>query len=91
MIQKLFFSLLGLLASLVGVWGVVRQGWTWQLAFPAAMTVAMFVAALSTGNRTTYEALLNDEDTAEDPAPPGAYEWGDAAKARPATAGPTSF
>jgi len=62
MIQKLFFTLFGLLASLVGVWGVVRLGWTWELAFPAMCSLLLFILAVAAGNRSAYARILHDED-----------------------------
>jgi hypothetical protein len=51
MLKKLFFSLLGLLSSVIALWGVVRHGWTWQMVVPAATCVLFFATALATGNR----------------------------------------
>lgn len=55
MLMKLLFSLLGLLASLVGVLGVVRLGWKWELIGVAAVTLASLALSIALGNR---EALV---------------------------------
>jgi len=96
MIKKLFFSLLALLASLLGGWGVVRLGWTWELGFPAAGALFFLGVALAAGNKY-------NEPAAELPGPgpsvdEGAgkaitqrYEWGDLAARQSSASGPSSF
>lgn len=79
MLKKLFFSLLGLLSSLVAFWGVVRLGWTWQMVVPAVTCVLLFVTALVTGNGVSQLARrLTDRDgyPAVDRAATQRYEWG---------------
>jgi len=65
--QKLFFSLLSLLSSLVGLYGAVRLGWHWEMAVPGAFTLLFLGLALVTGNRTEVELLDEcDDDELED-------------------------
>ncbi len=60
--QKLFFSLLSLLSSLVGLYGVMRLGWHWEMAVPGALTLLFLGLALVSGNRTTVELLDECDD-----------------------------
>ncbi len=79
MLKKLFFSLLGLLSSVVALWGVVRLGWTWQMVVPAATCVLFFVTALATGNRVSgrLRRLSDQADyPSRDRAATQRYEWG---------------
>ncbi len=82
MLQKLFFSLLGILASLVGFWGVVRMGWTWELVGSGAATMVFFGLALATGNRAVSRPKRRERrgGTPADPTRSGItqrYEWGE--------------
>lgn len=80
MLKKLFFSLLGLLSSFVALWGVVRLGWTWQMAVPAATCVLFFVTALATGNRApALRRRLMDRDdySTRDNTVTQRYKWGE--------------
>jgi len=67
--QKIFFSLLSLLSSLVGLYGALRLGWHWEMAVPGALTLLFLGLALVSGNRTYVELLEEyDEDDTPEPA-----------------------
>lgn len=100
MLRKVFWSLAALLSSLVGVWGVVRQGWTWELAIPGIATVAFLATALATGRRTTWreaaeEPVTEAEEPFQEPRRTAAdsqrFEWGDAMAGAGGGSGPTEF
>ncbi len=79
MLKKLFFSLLGLLSSVVAFWGVVRLGWTWQMVVPATTCMVFFATALATGNRASrLSRRLTDREgyPTPDRAATQRYEWG---------------
>ncbi len=78
MLKKLFFSLLGLLSSVVALWGVVRLGWTWQMVVPAATCVVFFITALATGNRLSgpRRGIYGHDDASRDRGATQRYQWG---------------
>ncbi len=62
MLLKLFWSLLALLASLVGFWGAVNLGWTYELLAAAALVATSLVLALVTGQRRTQVVIESIEE-----------------------------
>lgn len=96
MIIKIFFSLLGLLASLLGVWGVVRLGWTWELAFPAVGSLFFLGVALAAGNKYTGHsaAMPGAGPSVDEGSRQGVtqrYEWGELTGQGSSASGPSSF
>jgi hypothetical protein len=80
MIKKLLFSLLGLLASVVALWGVVRLGWTVEMFGPGLLSMVFFGIALAVGNQPAPVPLRQLRLTADGgESMRGAtqrYEWG---------------
>lgn len=50
MLKKLGMSLLGLLSSVIALWGVVRMGWTVEMFVPGALSMIFFGVAFAVGN-----------------------------------------
>ncbi len=104
MLRKVFWSLAALLSSLIGVWGVVRQGWTWELAIAGTGTVAFLAIALATGRRAAWreaaeEPAVEIDERVEEPyqhhrraaADSQRFEWGEAMAGAGGGSGPTEF
>mgnify|MGYP006865029466 CR=1 FL=1 len=104
MLRKIFWSLSALLSSLIGVWGVVRLGWTWELAFAGTATVAFLAIALATGRRAAWHAAAEEPSVEVDAAVEEPYhqpvrtaadsqrfEWGEAMAGAGSGSGPTEF
>ncbi|MBM4355838.1 MAG: hypothetical protein FJ109_18950 [Deltaproteobacteria bacterium] len=70
--QKLFFSLLSLLCSLVGLYGALHLGWHWEMAVPGALTLLFLGLALVSGNRTYLELLEECEEDLPEEKPAAA-------------------
>jgi len=57
MVKKVLWALVALLAALVGLYGVVRLGWTWQLFIAAAGVALSLVLAIFSGEQSMEEQL----------------------------------
>ena len=57
MLQKVLWCLLALLAALVGIYGVVRLGWTWELFVVAGSVAFCLVAAVLTPEKSVEQEL----------------------------------
>lgn len=104
MIQKLFWSLLALLSSLVAVLGVVRWEWTWEMFVPGVATIAFLTVAAACDSRSGWTRLEEESDqkNLDDEATPTALptfrqhrhttrlEWGESAP-QLSCSGPTEF
>ena len=65
MIKKVLWALLALLAALVGLYGVVRLGWTWQLFIAAAGVALFLVIAVFSGEPSMEQQLEAAYDEAD--------------------------
>ena len=71
MLKKVLWCLLALLAALVGIYGVVRLGWTWELFVVAGSVAFCLVAAVLTPEKSVEQELEEAYDSvgAEEPVP----------------------
>lgn len=67
--KKTLFSLLSLLSSLLGFYGAVRMGWTWEILVMAGLVTSFLILGLFSGNEKAKKPVVRPVVRAAEPSP----------------------
>jgi hypothetical protein len=76
MVKKVFFSSLAVLVSLVSLWGVIYQAWTWEMFGPVSLAVVLLGVAFRVDDGLSRAAVPSDSEEKRLPSVTQRYEFG---------------
>ena len=76
MAKKGFFSSLAVLVSLVSLWGVIYQTWTWEISGPVSVAVILLGVAFRVDDGSSRATGHSDSEVKRVPPVTRRYEFG---------------